>query len=216
MSPHMTVERLHISDESVRKKVVLRYTERLEPVDEWPWIIATVDGVPDAAWQLSASFIVDRVHHVARLKRLEIKSSDDHLEREDEIDSSLLRNLRLVTDLRRLVEREMVASQSGDQRPHLLAPSVLRTGRPSRWTDHELARLAKRYVELPDRASKTDPRSTYEILGEEYNLEMDSIPGLIRRARKAGVLTPTRRGAKGGALTEYAQKLLEESNDGTR
>jgi hypothetical protein len=81
-----------------------------------------------------------------------------------------------------------------------------RGGRPLDWTDLELAKLARRYVEL----CKDDRRRfpVVEVLAEREHLSIGRVRDLLTLARKRRVLTPSPRGKAGGELTIRARVML--------
>ena len=69
-------------------------------------------------------------------------------------------------------------------------------------------RVAFQYVELTKKENRQPITAT---LANERNISQSSARDLIHEARRRELLTPTRRGQKGGELTEKAKKLLAES-----
>jgi hypothetical protein len=69
-----------------------------------------------------------------------------------------------------------------------------------------LARVAKCYMErLEDAQNYAKPA---QVLAGEYGKTEECVRGWIAKARKQGLLTPTRPGMKGGKLTPAAEALL--------
>lgn len=73
-------------------------------------------------------------------------------------------------------------------------------------TDLQFARLAKRYVTLVQKKS----RSPILDLARSRKEDPTRIRDLIRKARQYGFLTKTKQGAKGGTLTTKSFELLKE------
>ena len=73
-------------------------------------------------------------------------------------------------------------------------------------TDLQFARLAKRYVTLVQKKSRS-PILDLARSRKEYPTR---IRDLIRKARQYGFLTKTKQGAKGGTLTTKSFELLKE------
>ena len=69
-------------------------------------------------------------------------------------------------------------------------------------------RVAFQYVELMKKGEKSPIMAT---LADQRNVSQSSARDLIHEARQRGLLTPTKRGQKGGELTERAKKLLAEN-----
>jgi hypothetical protein len=76
--------------------------------------------------------------------------------------------------------------------------------------DLQLARIARTYVQTIG-----DPTQVEQIcaLRLEGPYSPDSVPRLISRARKRGLLTSTTRGRAGGMLTPKAQALLRQAEE---
>jgi hypothetical protein len=66
---------------------------------------------------------------------------------------------------------------------------------------------AARYVEL---AQSGRPR-LLEQLAEEFGVSVSGVRARLARARRAGLMTPARRGVAGGELTDLGRQLIEQA-----
>lgn len=110
------------------------------------------------------------------------------------LNAQLERNLRVVPARLGLPDAWVTASAE-----------VRRPGRRG-MTDSELAQWAQRYVD----ARAEEPRRPYAALTRRYPGWSDAgLKSIVRRARKAGLLTEVGQGETGGDLTQKAKEILD-------
>jgi hypothetical protein len=161
-------------------------------------------------FQARAVFTTDEAHSFVAMKSLVIEAAE--WADATTINSGTLRAVSLG-ELQRVAS--LVLSLRADYQPPRSPRSGARPGRRREtWIDYELARLARRYVEL----CKRSPGDIYAQLAREWRtpkgepVTETALRAAIKDARTSerGLLTKTTRGVPGGQLTPKANRILRK------
>jgi hypothetical protein len=175
-----------------------------------------VVALPDlSGWHARVTFVTDASGTDAYPVRVVIEHEAGDLA--PPLPARALRALSFV-QIRRLAYNEFFAaelraSESGTYDPirqkllqALVPKRVKATGRPRRWSDHELALLAQRYLEFAgDGVGREVQR-----LAAEVEIPASTVRGMLDAARKRGLLESEMRGKAGGALTATGRRALRD------
>jgi hypothetical protein len=194
----------------VRARITVEAIER--PKARWTWVDVSVRLGPDEPWWVTGSFLVDLQDRSSRLRALHIDGYGE-LSDDNEIDTDLIRRAGVTTRLRDVVDAYLASedsllrfavSASAQVAAHANEPTI---GRPREWTDAALAQFASDYADLH---KQLRGQGVHAVLAAKYDIAAATSPRLVAKARRAGVLQPTKKGRGGGALTPYGRGLLDK------
>jgi hypothetical protein len=172
------------------------------------WVPAEIVQTDVSGIRILGEFTTDDTHSFLRLKRVVVEAADEN--DDTQVSAKVLGQVR-CGELRRTAE--YVLGLRVDFQPER-RPATGSGRRRETWTDLELTRLAKRYVELV----RKRVRNPIVMLADEWRtpkgetVSVTAVRDAIREARTRGLLTfPKAPGVPGGELTPAAKKLLRKA-----
>ncbi len=188
------------------------WTGGIEGLDDGRYVV-DLDGCVDRhdwpGWRIAARFVVDTTERSSLL-------FSSVVEHEAGVNAPATASARMMHALRpgelhRLAQGALrdYLRETGEVDPW--APVVDATGRKARHRrrripDGELAQLADEYLKLAEKHH--NPRA---LLAEQRHLSESTINGRLTLARKYGIYEAAGPGSKGGNLTPYGRKLVNDA-----